>query len=73
PSEITKAKIVLRVFLGDVFLQDSEVYMTNSKKALTPFEVPPIEANRNIPTEEFLKDDSSEATVPKEEVSEIAS
>ena len=38
PTEVSRARIVLNVFLGDVFIQDGSVYLTNSKRALKPFD-----------------------------------
>ena len=37
PSEVQRSKIILSFLIGDVFVQDSKVYLTNSKRALTPF------------------------------------
>lgn len=37
PSEVLKVKVLLGVFIGDVFVQDNKVYLTNSKRAIPPF------------------------------------
>lgn len=37
PSDVKRACVLLRVFLDDVFIQDGNVYLTNSKRALSRF------------------------------------
>lgn len=37
PNDVARAKIILRVLLGDVFESNGEVYLTNSKRPIKAF------------------------------------
>lgn len=38
PSDVKRIQIILRTILGDVYEEDGKVYLSNSRKALEPFE-----------------------------------
>ena len=38
PSDVKRNQIILRTILGDVYEENGKVYLSNSKKALVPFE-----------------------------------